>query len=71
MKAVTLVGAVLILLGALSFVVPIPHHEGHSVKIGGAKVGIETQSSDKVPTSVSVLMLAAGIATILLGSRQP
>ena len=34
MKSVSMMGLVLLLLGTLSFVVPIPRHENHGVKIG-------------------------------------
>jgi hypothetical protein len=40
MKGVTLLGAVLVILGLLAFVVPIHHSEDHGVNIGDAKIGV-------------------------------
>jgi len=70
MKALSIVGIILILLGVLSFVVPVPHHEDHGVKIGDTKIGIQTQTSEKVPTAVSVVLIGAGILALVLGSRN-
>jgi hypothetical protein len=33
----------------LAFVVPVPHSENHGVKIGDTKIGVQTQSSEKLP----------------------
>ena len=70
MKSLYIVGVVLLLLGVLSFVVPIPHREDHSVKIGDAKIGIQTESSEKVPTAVSVVLLGTGVLVLFLGLRK-
>jgi hypothetical protein len=37
MKNLTLAGVVLLVLGVVVFVVPIPHREDHGVKIGDTK----------------------------------
>jgi hypothetical protein len=42
----------------LAFVVPIPHREDHGVKIGDTKIGIQTESSEKLPSVVGVVLLA-------------
>jgi len=70
MKSLYIVGVVLLLLGVLSFVVPIPHREDHSVKIGDAKIGVQTESSEKVPTAVSVVLLGTGVLVLFLGLRK-
>ena len=69
MKSLLLVGVVLLLLGVLSFVVPIPNRENHSVRIGDAKIGVQTESSEKLPTAASVVLLGAGVLVLFLGSR--
>jgi hypothetical protein len=58
------------LLPALSFVVPVPHHEEHSLKIGDAKLGVQTQSSERLPLWASIDIVAAGTACLILGSRK-
>jgi hypothetical protein len=70
MKALAMIGVVLVLLGALSFVVPIPHQQDHSVKIGDSKVGIQTQTSEKLPVAASVALIGAGILALALGSQK-
>jgi hypothetical protein len=70
MKGLTIVGVLLLVLGALSFVVPIPHSEDHSLKVGDAKIGVQTHSSDKVPPPVSVVLLGAGLLVLALGARN-
>jgi len=70
MKALPLVGVLLLVLGVLSFVVPIPHSENHGVKIGDAKISVETQSSDKLPPAVGIVLLAGGVVALILGLRK-
>jgi hypothetical protein len=70
MNGLSLVGAVLLLLGILSFVVPVPHRRDHSVKIGDAKFGVTTQSSDKVPPAVSIILLGAGVLVLVVGAKK-
>jgi hypothetical protein len=70
MKGLSLVGLVLLLLGLLSFVVPIPHRQDHSVKIGDAKIGVTTESSDKVPPAVSIVLLGAGVLILVVGAKK-
>ena len=70
MKNSMLIGAVLLVLGLLAFVVPIPQREDHSVKVGDAKIGIQTQSSQKLPPVVGIVLVAGGVLALVLGSRK-
>jgi hypothetical protein len=70
MRGLAIVGVILVLLGVLSFVVPVPHHNDHDVKIGDAKVGIQTETSEKVPVAASVALIGAGVVALALGSRK-
>ena len=70
MKALPLVGVLLLVLGVLSFVVPIPHSEQHGVKLGDAKISVETQSSDKLPPAVGIVLIAGGVVALVLGLRK-
>ena len=49
MNSVSFVGVLLLVLGLLAFVVPVPHSENHSVKIGDTKIGVQTQHSENYP----------------------
>jgi hypothetical protein len=70
MKPVAMIGAVLLLLGLLAFVVPVPQRENHDVKIGDAKIGVQTESSEKLPPAVGIVLLAGGVLALVVGARQ-
>jgi hypothetical protein len=70
MNNIRLIGVVLLVLGVLSLVVPIPQREDHSVKIGDTKIGVQTQSSEKLPPAVGIVLLAGGVLALVLGSRK-
>ena len=70
MRNLMVVGVLLIVLGVISFVVPIPRSEDHSVKIGDAKIGVSTQSSEKLPPAVGIVLLVGGILVLVVGSRK-
>ncbi|MGC2183344.1 MAG: hypothetical protein WA637_08705 [Terriglobales bacterium] len=70
MRNLAYVGVLLLVLGVLAFVVPIPHREDHGVKIGDTKIGIQTESSEKLPSAVGVVLLAGGVLTVVAGLRK-
>lgn len=70
MKALPLVGVLLLVLGVLSLIVPVPHSERHGVKFGDAKISLETQSSDKLPPAVGIVLIAGGVVALVLGLRK-
>ncbi len=70
MKTIPLIGAVLLLLGVLSFVVPIPHKEQHSIKIGDARFGVQTEESERLPIAASVTLVAAGVLVLVVGLHK-
>ncbi len=70
MKALPIVGALLLILGVLSFIIPVPSREDHSVKIGDAKIGVQTESSQKLPPAVGIILVAGGVGALLLGLRK-
>ena len=70
MKNSMLIGIVLLVLGLLALVVPIPQREDHSVKIGDAKIGVQTQHSDKLPPVVGIILIGGGVLALVLGSRK-
>lgn len=70
MRAMTLIGVLLLILGIASFFISVPQKERQGVKIGGASVGVETTSSQHLPTWASAVLLIGGILVIALGSRS-
>lgn len=70
MKNATLIGILLLVLGVLALVVPIPRRENHSVKMGDTKIGIQTETREKLPPAVGILLLASGAVAWVLGARK-
>ncbi len=70
MKTLSLVGVLLMVLGILSFVVPLPHREHHGVRLGDARIGVETESSDKLPPAAGIVLLGGGVIALILGMRK-
>ena len=71
MNGVRLVGAILLVLGLLSFVIPVPRRESHGVEIGNTKIGVTTETKEKLPPAVGIVLVAGGVLTVVLGSRKP
>jgi hypothetical protein len=60
MKSITLIGVFLLVLGVLALVVPIPRRENHGVKVGETKIGVQTETNEKVPPAVGIVLIAGG-----------
>lgn len=67
MKALFLVGVVVLVLGILSLFIAIPQRERHGVKVGGAEMGIETKTSEKLSPIVSGILIVAGAGLMIAG----
>jgi hypothetical protein len=70
MKSVGVIGVLLLVLGLLAFVVPVPHSENHGVKIGDAKIGVQTEHSEKLPPAVGIVLLVGGIVALAVGAGK-
>lgn len=69
MKALMLVGVVVLVLGIVSFFVPFPHSEKHGVSFGDAKISVTTHNDEKVPPAVSIALLVVGAGLMIAGRR--
>ncbi len=67
MKALFWIGMVVLVLGVLSLVVPIPHSERSGIKAGGMSMGIETNYEEKVSPIVSAVMILGGTGLMIAG----
>jgi drug/metabolite transporter (DMT)-like permease len=70
MKALMLVGVVLLVLGVVSFFVPVPHSEHHGVNLGDAHVGITTHDDEKVAPAVSIVLVVVGAGLMIAGRKN-
>lgn len=70
MKALLWIGMVVLVLGLVSFVVPIPRTEQGGIKAGGISIGVETRHSEKVSPIVGGLMILAGAGMMIASNRK-
>jgi hypothetical protein len=69
MRALLIVGVLLVVIGIASLFVGIPRSEKHGVQIGGAEVGVETRSSERIPLPASIAIIVGGIVLSAVGGR--
>ena len=69
MKALLWIGVVLVVLGVLSLIVPIPRQENHGIKAGDVSIGVQTRTEEKVSPMISAALIVAGAVMAVAGSR--
>ncbi len=69
MRALLVVGIVLLVLGIASLFVSIPRNQKSGVKIGGAEIGVQTRTSERIPLPASIAIIAGGIVLSAVGGR--
>jgi hypothetical protein len=70
MRALVIAGAILLILGLASLVVPIPRREKHGFTAGPLWVGVETTERERVHPAVSGVLIAGGVALMVVGARK-
>lgn len=70
MRPLFVIGLIVLVLGILSFVVPIPVNKTHELKAGDASVGITTHHEDKLSPVVGGVLCAVGAVLLIGGSRK-
>jgi hypothetical protein len=70
MKILLFAGLLLIVLGIVSLVVPIPHSETEGIKVGNTNLGVQTSHSERISPIISVVQIASGIALSIAGTRS-
>ena len=70
MRALLIVGIIVLILGVASFFVAVPMKEKHGIKAGPVSLGVETTDYEKVPPAVSVVFIAAGVVLMIAGARK-
>jgi len=69
MKAFFVIGLIILILGILSFFVPVPHTEHHGLDAGDIHVGVNTHHSDLLPPYVGVILIAVGGGLIAMAAK--
>jgi hypothetical protein len=70
MRLLVIIGIVVLILGVLSFVVPVPMSHTHSAKVGDATIGITTHESQKLSPAVGTVLCGAGVILLIAGTRR-
>lgn len=67
MRALLAVGLVVLILGIVSFVVPLPHTEHHGLRAGDLHVGVKTEHDERLSPAISVLLVLVGAGIMIAG----
>jgi nucleoside recognition membrane protein YjiH len=70
MKILFVIGLVVIVLGILSFFIPVPHTEHHSVDAGDIHLGVNTHHDELLPPYVGLALIAVGGGLMVVGGRK-
>lgn len=70
MRALLIVGILLIVLGVASLFVPIRYKERHGINAGPVSIGVTTTESRKAPPAVTATLIIAGVALMAAGARK-
>jgi hypothetical protein len=70
MKALMIVGVVLVALGIASLFVPIPHTENQGLSAGDVHIGVQVRHDEKVSPIISAVLIIGGVGLMIAGSRK-
>ena len=70
MKSLFWFGSVVLILGIVSLIVPIPHTEHEGIKAGGISLGVETRHEEKVSPIISAVLILGGAGMMIAGKTK-
>ena len=70
MRALLVIGVLLIILGIVSLFVGVPHRQSSGIKVGGAQIGVQTQTWERIPLPASIAIIAGGVLLAAVGGRS-
>lgn len=70
MRLLAVVGILLLVLGILSFIFPVPHSERHGVNLGDASLSVTTHHDEKLSPAVGGILCAVGAVLLIVGMRK-
>ena len=70
MKPLFLIGLVVLILGFVSLVVPIPRSERQGIQAGDVSIGVTTSTEEKVSPIVSAVMILGGAVLMIAGKGR-
>jgi hypothetical protein len=70
MKAFFVIGLIVLVLGIVSLVVPIPRTQREGISIGDVSLGVTTRHEEKVHPALSAVMILGGLGAMAAGKRK-
>ena len=70
MRALFIIGLIILVLGIASLFVPIPRRERHGIDAGPISVGVTTTERVRVPPVISGVLIAGGVVLLIARSRK-
>jgi hypothetical protein len=70
MKVLFWIGLIVLILGLVSLVVPIPQREREGVTIGGVSLGVETRHEEKIAPALTAVMILGGLGAMAAGKLR-
>ncbi len=70
MKILFAAGLLILLLGILSFFVPIPRTEHHGIDAGDVHLGVNTKHSELLPPVASIALVVVGAGLAVAGRKR-
>jgi hypothetical protein len=70
MKILFGVGLLILVLGILSFFIPVPHTERHGIDAGDVHLGVNTHHDEMLPPYVGVGLLVVGAGLMIAGRKR-
>jgi hypothetical protein len=67
MRGLFVVGLVVLILGILSFFVPVRHTERHGIDAGDVHLGVRTHRDDMLPPVVGIVLVVVGGGLMIAG----
>lgn len=70
MKALFFIGLIVLILGLVSIVVPVPRSEQEGISVGDVSIGVETRYEEKLHPALSAVMILGGLGAMAVGRRR-
>ena len=64
------IGLATLLLGMVSFLIPMPRREREGLQVGGVSIGVETRHEEKVSPIVGAALILGGAGMMIAGKRK-
>ena len=70
MKVLLFIGLVVLILGIVSLVVPIPHSEREGISVGNVSLGVANRHEEKLHPALSAVLILGGLGAMIAGKRR-